>query len=127
MVAVTRRNFISAPEQQGLVLIKVGDEIEVDRAILAETRVLVRKNGRWIELRPPHPHRDIPGDPSGYWNDMRMIDELKKDGGDLSLRAAAAIAWLRNEMIDPGEYMRVSNERGRLMGEINYLKARAVQ
>lgn len=103
--------------------IKVGDEIEVDRAKLTETAAMVRKNGVWIELRPPHPHQDLPGDPSGYWNDMRLIDELNHDGSDLSLRAAVALNWLRDNMIDPGEYMRVSNERGRLLGEINALKA----
>lgn len=35
------------------VEIKVGDEIRCDRAILAEDRVLIRRDGVWIELRPP--------------------------------------------------------------------------
>lgn len=36
-----------------IVPINPGDEIEVDRAKLTKTAVLVRKDGVWIELRPP--------------------------------------------------------------------------
>ena len=37
------------------VPIKVGDEIRCDRAKLLDDRVLIRRDGMWIELRPPKP------------------------------------------------------------------------
>jgi hypothetical protein len=59
---------------------------------------------------------DDTSDPSHFFRDQDLIHELRKDGGPLSLRAAERLAWLRENMIDPGEYMRVSNERVQLMG-----------
>jgi hypothetical protein len=49
---------------------------------------------------------------------MDLIAELNARGDALSREAAEAIQWLREEMIDPAEYMRVSGERSRLMGEL---------
>ena len=68
-----------------------------------------------------HPNKSIK-DPSGYWSDEDLVRELNKEGSDLSKRAAAVIEWLRNEMIDPHEYMRVSNERGAVLTELLNLK-----
>lgn len=53
-----------------------------------------------------------------FFRDMDLISDLRKVADPLSLQAAARIAWLRENMIDPAEYMRVSNERSRLLGEI---------
>ncbi len=39
--------------------IDVGDEIEVDRAKLTDSAVLVRREGVWIELRPSEADREL--------------------------------------------------------------------
>jgi len=51
-------------------------------------------------------------DPSHFFRDQDLVYDLRKAGDPLSLKAAERIAWLRENMIDPVEYMRVSNERG---------------
>lgn len=69
-------------------------------------------------------------DPGLFWHDQDLIHDLRStevynDGSNhetvkaLMNRAADTIARLRDEMIDPGEYMRVSNERGRLFGMLD--------
>jgi len=57
-------------------------------------------------------------DPSNFFRDQDLVFHLRKAGDALSLQAAERIAWLRENMVDPSEYMRVSNERGRLMVEL---------
>jgi hypothetical protein len=57
-------------------------------------------------------------DPSHFFRDQDLIHELRKVSTPLSLKAAERIAWLRENMIDPAEYMRVSNERGELFGAL---------
>lgn len=42
-----------------MVKINPGDEIEVDRAKLTESAVLVRREGVWIELRPEEATREL--------------------------------------------------------------------
>lgn len=73
-----------------------------------------------------HPYSELPRDPSGFWADQDLISELRKEGSELSLRAANTIAWLREEMIDPMEYMRVSNERGAALVELHQLKGEVI-
>jgi hypothetical protein len=46
---------------------------------------------------------------------MDLIRDLRARDDKLSHDAANAIEWLRDNMIDPAEYMRVSNERGQLL------------
>jgi hypothetical protein len=69
-------------------------------------------------------------DPSLFWHDQDLVRDLRRtkvydDGSNheavkvLMNRAADTIARLRDEMIDPGEYMRVSNERGRLFAMLD--------
>lgn len=58
---------------------------------------------------------DDASDPSHFFRDQDLVYALRQDGGELALKAAERIAWLRENMIDPAEYMRVSNERGRLL------------
>lgn len=53
-----------------------------------------------------------------FFRHMDLIAELNAKGDELSREAAEAIQWLREEMIDPAEYMRVSGERSRLMSEL---------
>lgn len=57
-------------------------------------------------------------DPSHFWRDMDLIRDLRERGDPVSLKAAERIGWLRENMIDPAEYMRVSNERGRLLAAL---------
>jgi len=56
-----------------------------------------------------------------FFADQDLIAELRAAGDPLSLRAAESIHWLRDNMIDPAEYMRVSNERGHLLSELTRL------
>lgn len=58
---------------------------------------------------------DDKSDPNHFWRDMDLIEALRRRGDELSVKAAERLGWLRENMIDPGEYMRVSNERGRLL------------
>lgn len=70
------------------------------------------------------------GDPDLFWHDQDLIHELRTtevyaDGSNssdiwvLMGRAADTIARMHDEMISPGEYMRVSNERGRLFSMLD--------
>lgn len=61
---------------------------------------------------------DDTSDPSHFFRDQDLVHALRKAADPLSLKAAERIAWLRENMIDPHEYMRVSNERGRLLFEL---------
>ncbi len=57
---------------------------------------------------------DDTSDPSHFFRDQDLISELRKVNTPLSIKAAERLAWLRENLIDPAEYMRVSNERGQL-------------
>ncbi len=63
---------------------------------------------------------DVP-DSNRFWHHMDLIDRLHEKWSDrgssdpIIKEALEAIGWLRENMIDPGEYMRVSNERGRYL------------
>jgi hypothetical protein len=58
---------------------------------------------------------DDKSDPSHFFRDQDLIADLRKAGDPLSIKAAERLAWLRENLIDPTEYMRVSNERGALL------------
>ena len=53
-----------------------------------------------------------------FFRDMDLIQLLRKARDPLSVQAAEAIEWLRDNMIAPSEYMRISDERGALLTEM---------
>ena len=71
-------------------------------------------------------------DPSKhFWDDMQLLRELSNVIGNISptdnvesllIRSRDTIQRLRDEMIDPSEYMRVSNERGALLTKLYELE-----
>lgn len=42
-----------------IVAIKVGDEVRCDRAMLLPSAVRIRRDGVWVELRPPDIHAEL--------------------------------------------------------------------
>lgn len=59
---------------------------------------------------------DDTSDPGHFFRDQDLIQELRLTREPLALRAANRLAWLR-----AAEYMRVSNERGRLFSMLDKL------
>jgi hypothetical protein len=68
-----------------------------------------------------------------FWEDMQLLRELrnvidnispKDDVNTLLKRSADTIERLRNELIDPAEYIRVSNERGALLTRVRELEGK---
>lgn len=74
--------------------------------------------GKTLSRAELEAERNICLDCSRFWDHQDLVYELTKRGDPLSMRAVEAIGWLRENMINPVEYMRVSNERSRLMAEI---------
>lgn len=54
-----------------------------------------------------------------FFRGMDLVRLLRDRDDKLSHDAANSIEWLRENMIDPAEYMRVSNERGALMVQLD--------